>query len=99
MLMALSRSFQWLINEQAQHRGPLSQTQAWISILCAVTPRSLHLEKRQERKVGLGCCLVIWTEEATPEFFSFDDDKPKFASLRGETSEKSHHVVFLLMCL
>ena len=82
MLMALSRSFQWLINEQAQHRGPLSQIQAWISILWAVTPCSLHLGKRQKRKVGLGCCSVICTEEATPEFFSFDDDKPKFVSLR-----------------
>lgn len=35
MLIALSRSFQQLINDQTQHKGPMSQTQPCNSILWA----------------------------------------------------------------
>lgn len=50
MLMALSQSFQQLINEQAQHKEPLIQ--ACNSILWAGIPCSLHLGREWERKAG-----------------------------------------------
>lgn len=53
MLMALSWSFQQLINDQTQHKEPLSQIHACNSILWAVTQCNFHLRSGEERKTGL----------------------------------------------
>lgn len=53
MLMALSWSFQQLINDQTQHKEPLSQIQTCNSVPWAVTQCSLHLGRRWERKTRL----------------------------------------------
>lgn len=100
MLMALSWSFQLLINKQTQHKEPLSQIQACNSILWAVTQCSLHLGKRigEENRIMMleaGVAGSFW-EETAPKFFYFYDDKPKFASPRQETSGNLH-IVFSLV--
>lgn len=105
MLMALSRSFQQLINDQTQHKEPLSPIQTCNSILWAVTQCSLTLGegRREKHDYGIGgrCCWVIGTKETTPKFFYFYDDKPKCASPGQETSGnqgKNLHIVFVLVC-